>query len=119
MSFAWGALAGCIAAMIVSTLAAPYLVVPGWNTAQARRLPQVWPAAGRGEPFRSGGAQRRFGDCRGHAGRGVLGLYQLAFDISSWPVITISLAVHRSARRRLLTKTIVERCASTRLRSSG
>ena len=95
MSFAWGALAGCIAALIVSTLAAPYLVVPGWNTAQARQLLKYGlPLAG-ASLFALGVLNVDSAIVGATLGPSMLGLYQLAFDISSWPVITISLAVQR------------------------
>jgi len=38
ISIAWGALAGSAVALIVSTVVAPYFVLPGWDSRQARRL---------------------------------------------------------------------------------
>lgn len=95
MSFAWGALAGCIAAFIVSTLAAPYIVLPGWNAPHARKLLRFGlPLAG-ASLFALAVFNVDSAIVGATLGPVKLGLYQLAFNISSWPVITILLAVQR------------------------
>ena len=95
MSFAWGALAGCAVALIAATAAAPYVVLPGWNTAQARQLlrfglPLAWASL-----FGLGVLNVDSAIVGAVLGPAMLGLYQLAFNISSWPATTISLAVQR------------------------
>ncbi len=95
MSFAWGGLAGCIVALIASTVAAPYFVLPGWNSAQARQLIQYGlPLAG-ASLFTLGAINVDSAIVGATLGPAMLGLYQLAFNISSWPVTTISQAVQR------------------------
>jgi O-antigen/teichoic acid export membrane protein len=95
LSFAWGSLAGCAVALIAATVAAPHVTLPGWNTAQARQL------LGFGLPL-AGASLLALGVLNvdsaivGHTlGPAFLGLYQLAFNISSWPVSSISEAVGR------------------------
>jgi len=95
ISFAWGSVAGCTAALIAATLLAPYIVLPGWNTAQAREL------LGYGLPL-AGASLLTLGVVNVDSaivgatlGPAMLGLYQLAFNISSWPVNSISQAVQR------------------------
>ena len=95
MSFAWGALAGCAVALIAATAAAPYVILPGWNTAQARQLlrfglPLAWASL-----FGLGVLNVDSAIVGAVLGPAMLGLYQLAFNISSWPATTISLAVQR------------------------
>lgn len=95
MSFAWGALAGCVVAFIVCALAAPYAVVPGWNTARARQLLRYGlPLAG-ANLFGLGVLNVDSAIVGATLGAFMLGLYQLAFNISSWPVTTLSLTVQR------------------------
>jgi O-antigen/teichoic acid export membrane protein len=95
MSLAWGAIAGATVALIVCTVLAPSFIVPGWNTLQARRLLRFGlPLAG----------ANLFGLAVLNVdsvivgvtlGPVMLGLYQLAFNISSAPVGVISMAVQR------------------------
>ena len=95
MSFAWGGVAGCIVALIAATVAAPYFVLPGWNSAQARQLLQYGlPLAG-ASLFTLGAFNVDSAIVGATLGPAMLGLYQLAFNISSWPVTTISQAVQR------------------------
>lgn len=95
LSFAWGSLAGCAVALIVATAVAPHLILPGWNTAQARQL------LGFGLPL-AGASLLALGVLNVDSaivgatlGPAMLGLYQLAFNVSSWPVSSISQAVQR------------------------
>jgi PST family polysaccharide transporter len=97
ISFAWGSVAGCTAALISATVLAPFVVLPGWNTAQARQL------LGFGLPL-AGASLLTLGVMNVDSaivgatlGPAMLGLYQLAFNISSWPVNSISQAVQRIA----------------------
>jgi O-antigen/teichoic acid export membrane protein len=95
MSFAWGSLAGCTVALIVATVAAPMFVLPGWNTAQARQLLQFGlPLAG-ASLLTLGVFNVDSAIVGATLGSAMLGLYQLAFNISSWPVSSISQAVQR------------------------
>jgi O-antigen/teichoic acid export membrane protein len=95
MSFAWGSLAGCTVALIVATVAAPMFVLPGWNTAQARQLLQFGlPLAG-ASLLTLGVLNVDSAIVGATLGAAMLGLYQLAFNISSWPVSSISQAVQR------------------------
>ncbi len=95
MSFAWGSLAGCIVALIVAMVAAPMFVLPGWNTADARQLLQFGlPLAG-ASLLTLGVFNVDSAIVGATLGPAMLGLYQLAFNISSWPVSSISQAVQR------------------------
>ncbi len=95
MSFAWGSLAGCTVALIVATVAAPMFVLPGWNTAQARQLLQFGlPLAG-ASLLTLGVFNVDSAIVGATLGAAMLGLYQLAFNIASWPVSSISQAVQR------------------------
>jgi PST family polysaccharide transporter len=95
ISFAWGSLAGCAVALVAATVLAPNVILPGWNTAQARQL------LGFGLPL-AGASLLALGVLNvdsaivGHTlGPASLGLYQQAFTMSSWPVSTISEVVAR------------------------
>jgi len=95
ISFAWGSVAGCAAALIIAMVTAPHFILPGWNTAQARQL------LGFGLPL-AGASLLALGVLNVDSaivgatlGPGMLGLYQLAFNVSSWPVSSISQAVQR------------------------
>ena len=95
MSFAWGSLAGCIVALIVALVAAPMFVLPGWNTPDARQLLQFGlPLAG-ASLLTLGVFNVDSAIVGATLGPAMLGLYQLAFNISSWPVSSISQAVQR------------------------
>ena len=95
MSFAWASLAGSGVAMIVATVLAPYFVLPGWNRAQARQLLQFGlPLAG-ASLLTLGVFNVDSAIVGATLGPAFLGLYQLAFNISSWPVSSISQAVQR------------------------
>jgi O-antigen/teichoic acid export membrane protein len=95
ISFAWGSLAGCTVALITAVIAAPYVVLPGWNTRDARQLLQFGlPLAGAGL-LTLGVVNVDSAIVGATLGPAMLGLYQLAFNISSWPVSSISQAVER------------------------
>jgi len=95
MSFAWGGVAGSAVALIASMVASPYFVLPGWNGAQARQLVRYGlPLAG-ASLFTVGVVNVDSAIVGATLGPAMLGLYQLAFNISSWPVTTIAQAVQR------------------------
>jgi O-antigen/teichoic acid export membrane protein len=95
ISFAWGSVAGCTVAVIVATLTAPYIVLPGWNSRDARQLLQFGlPLAGAGL-LTLGIVNVDSAIVGATLGPAMLGLYQLAFNMASWPVSTISQTVER------------------------
>lgn len=95
MSLAWGALAGATVALIVCTVVAPSFIVPGWNTSQARRLLRFGlPLAG-ANLFGLGILNLDSAIVGITLGPAMLGLYGLAFNISSAPVSIIAMSVQR------------------------
>jgi PST family polysaccharide transporter len=90
MSFAWGSIAGNALALAVYAFAAPGFLKPGWNREQARKLLAFGiPLAGASllvlamldvDSIVVGAT----------LGPIQLGLYQIAFNISSWPVRSVS-----------------------------
>jgi O-antigen/teichoic acid export membrane protein len=95
ISFAWGSVAGCTVALIVASVAAPYVPRPGWNTQDARQLLQFGlPLAG-ASLLALGVLNVDSAIVGATLGAAMLGLYQLAFNISSWPVNSISQAASR------------------------
>ena len=83
ISFAWGSLAGCTVSLIILIVAAPYVVLPGWNTQDARQLLQFGlPLAGAGL-LTLGVVNVDSAIVGATLGPAFLGLYQLAFNISS------------------------------------
>jgi O-antigen/teichoic acid export membrane protein/O-antigen ligase len=95
MSFAWGSIAGNVVALGGCAIAAPGMLRPGWNREQARKLLSFGlPLAGASllvlamlntDSIVVGATLGPF----------QLGLYQIAFNISSWPVRVISEAARR------------------------
>jgi O-antigen/teichoic acid export membrane protein len=95
MSFAVGAVAGSTVATVLYFALAPYLVLPGWNAALARRLLRF------GLPL-AGAALLTLGVFNVDSmivgstlGPVLLGLYALAFNISNWPANVIMTAMGR------------------------
>jgi PST family polysaccharide transporter len=87
--------AGVSVGLIVVTILAPFVVLPGWNATQARELLRFGlPLAGASllvlAVFNVDSAI--VGAVRGAV---ALGLYQLAFNISSWPSRSISEIIRR------------------------
>ena len=83
ISFAWGSLAGCTVSLIILIVAAPYVVLPGWNTQDARQLLQFGlPLAGAGL-LTLGVVNVDSAIVGATLGPAFLGLYQLAFNMSS------------------------------------
>jgi PST family polysaccharide transporter len=95
MSFAWGSVAGNVAGLIGCGLSAPGLLRPGWNRAQAASLLRYGlPLAGASmlvllmlnvDSVVVGAT----------LGPVELGLYQIAFNISGWPVRAVSEVARR------------------------
>jgi O-antigen/teichoic acid export membrane protein len=86
---------GCTVAVIVATLTGPYIVLPGWNSRDARQLLQFGlPLAGAGL-LTLGVVNVDSAIVGATLGPAMLGLYQLAFNMSGWPVSTISQTVER------------------------
>jgi O-antigen/teichoic acid export membrane protein len=95
ISFAWGNLIGNIVTLVGATIAAPFLVFPGWARRQARELLQFGlPLAG-ASLLVLGTLNVDSAIVSATLGPAALGFYQLAFNISSWPVQSISAAARR------------------------
>ena len=95
ISFAWGSLVGNTVSFIILFVAAPYVVLPGWNTRDARQLLQFGlPLAG-ASLLTLGVVNVDSAIVGATLGPAMLGLYQLAFNMSSWPVSSISQAAER------------------------
>jgi O-antigen/teichoic acid export membrane protein len=95
IGFAWGSVAGCSVALVAALMLAPHFILPGWNTAQARKLLGFGlPLAGAGL-LMLGVVNVDSAIVGATLGPAMLGLYQLAFNVSSWPVTVISQAVAR------------------------
>jgi O-antigen/teichoic acid export membrane protein len=95
ISLAWGALAGSVVALIVSNAVAPFFVMPGWDNWQARRLLRFGlPLAG-ANLFGLAVLNIDSAIVAVTLGPAMLGLYQLAFGISSAPVGVIAMVVQR------------------------
>ena len=95
MSFAWGSVAGNVAALIGCCLAAPGTLRFGWNAEQARALLRF------GLPL-AGASLLALGVVNvdtmvvgATLGKVELGFYVLAFNMSGWPVRIISEAARR------------------------
>jgi O-antigen/teichoic acid export membrane protein len=95
ISFAWGSVAGCTVALVAATVAAPYLILPGWNTQHARGLLRFGlPLAG-ASLLLLGVFNVDSAIVGATLGPAALGFYQIAFNISSWPVNSILEAARR------------------------
>jgi O-antigen/teichoic acid export membrane protein len=95
ISFAWGNVAGNVVTLIGATIAAPFLVLPGWDRRRARELLKFgMPLAG-ASLLVLGTLNVDSAIVSATLGPAALGFYQLAFNISSWPVQSISAAARR------------------------
>ena len=95
ISFAWGSVAGCTVALIAATIAAPYFILPGWNREHARGLLRFGlPLAG-ASLLLLGVFNVDSAIVGATLGPAALGFYQIAFNISSWPVNSILEAARR------------------------
>ncbi|HEV2634826.1 MAG TPA: oligosaccharide flippase family protein [Actinocrinis sp.] len=90
MSFAWGSVTGNVVGLIGCAVCAPGMLRPGWNRAQARELLRF------GLPLAGASLLVLMMLNVDSAVVGVtlgpvsLGLYQIAFNMSSWPVRSVS-----------------------------
>jgi O-antigen/teichoic acid export membrane protein len=95
MSFAWGSIAGNVVALAGCAIAAPGFLRPGWDRAQARALLAF------GVPLAGASllvlAMLNVDSVVIGATLGPvqLGLYQIAFNVSSWPVRGVSEVARR------------------------
>jgi O-antigen/teichoic acid export membrane protein len=95
ISFAWGSVTGCTVALIAATFAAPYIIKPGWNMAQARKLLRFGlPLAG-ASLLLLGVFNVDSAIVGATLGPVALGFYQLAFNVASWPVNGVLEAARR------------------------
>jgi PST family polysaccharide transporter len=95
ISFAWGNLLGNVATLIGAVIAAPFFVLPGWDRSRARELLHFGlPLAG-ASLLVLGTLNVDSAIVSATLGPAALGFYQLAFNISSWPVQSISAAARR------------------------
>ena len=94
-SFAWGSVAGCLVALVVANIAAPYVVLPGWDSSLAPRLLRFGLPLGGASLLTLGVLNVDSAIVGATLGPVMLGLYALAFNISSWPVNSISQAIGR------------------------
>jgi len=95
MSFAWGSIAGSISSLIGSTMAAPGYLRFGWDAKQAKALLRFGlPLAGASLLVLTmiNVDSAVVGAILGPT---ALGLYQIAFNVSSWPVRSLSEAARR------------------------
>lgn len=90
MAFAWGSIAGNVVALVGCAIAAPGYLRPGWNKEDARKLLAF------GVPLAGASllvlAMLNVDSIVVGAVLGPvqLGLYQIAFNVSSWPVRSVS-----------------------------
>lgn len=95
MSFAWGAVAGNAVSLVGSALAAPGMLRFGWHAPDARALLRFGlPLAG-ASLLVLGVLNVDSAVVGATLGPTALGLYQVAFNMSSWPVRTVSEAARR------------------------
>lgn len=90
MSFAWGSVLGCVASLLVINWLTAPVVWPGWRSADARQLIRFGlPLAG-ASLLLLGVFNIDSAIVGATLGAAMLGFYQLAFNISSWPVVGIA-----------------------------
>jgi PST family polysaccharide transporter len=95
ISFAWGSVAGGIVTLVAATIAAPFVALPQWNTSQARQLLRFGLPLGGANLLMLGVFNVDSAIVGATLGPAALGLYQLAYNISSWPSRSISEATKR------------------------
>jgi O-antigen/teichoic acid export membrane protein len=95
ISFAWGATAGNTVELVAATLLAPVIILPGWNRSYARSLLRFGlPLAG-ASLLLLGVFNVDSAIVGATLGPAALGMYQVAFNMSSWPVNSILQAAQR------------------------
>jgi O-antigen/teichoic acid export membrane protein len=95
ISFAWGSVAGGVFTVVASTIAAPFVALPRWNMGQARKLLRFGLPLGGANLLILGVFNVDSAIVGATLGPAALGLYQLAYNISSWPSRSISEAAKR------------------------
>lgn len=95
ISFAWGSVTGCTVALIAATFAAPYIILPGWNTEQARKLLRFGVPLAGASLLLLGVFNVDSAIVGATLGPAALGFYQLAFNVASWPVNGVLEAARR------------------------
>lgn len=95
MAFAWGSLAGNIVALIGFALCAPDMLRFGWDRAQAVRLLRFGLPLASASLLTLGIVNVDSVVVSSVLGPAALGLYAMAFNMSSWPVRIVSDTVRR------------------------
>jgi PST family polysaccharide transporter len=95
MSFAWGGVAGNSVALVGCALAAPGFLRPGWDAAEARELVRFGAPLAAASLFVLAMLSVDSVVVGAMLGPVALGLYRIAFNMSSWPVRTLSEAARR------------------------
>lgn len=95
MSFAWGGVAGNAVALVGVAIAAPGFLKPGWNWEQAKELLRFGAPLAGASLFVLAMLSTDSAVIGAALGPVALGLYRIAFNMSSWPVRTISEATRR------------------------
>lgn len=90
ISFAYGAVAGGVVTLVGSTIAAPFVVLPGWKTSQVRKLLRFGLPLGGASLLILGVFNVDSAIVGATLGPAALGFYALAYNISSWPTRSIS-----------------------------
>jgi PST family polysaccharide transporter len=95
MSFAWGGVAGNAVALVGVAIAAPGFLKPGWDWEQAKELLRFGAPLAGASLFVLAMLSTDSAVIGVMLGPVSLGLYRIAFNMSSWPVRTISEATRR------------------------
>jgi O-antigen/teichoic acid export membrane protein len=95
MSFAWGSLAGNLVALAGFGLCAPGMLRFGWNTEQARRLMRFGLPLASASLLTLGIVNVDSVVVGSVLGPAALGVYAMAFNMSSWPVRMVSETARR------------------------
>lgn len=94
-SFAWGGVAGVMVALIGCGIAAPGYLRPGWDRATARELVRYGAPLAGASLFVLATMNTDSAVVGATLGPVALGLYRVAFTMSSWPVRAISETARR------------------------
>jgi PST family polysaccharide transporter len=95
MSFAWGSLAGNLVALVGFGLCAPSMLRFGWNRKQARRLLRFGLPLASASLLTLGIVNVDSVVVGSVLGPAALGIYAMAFNMSSWPVRMVSETARR------------------------
>ena len=94
-SFAWGGVAGVMVALVGCGIAAPGYLRPGWDRATARQLVKYGAPLAGASLFVLATMNTDSAVVGATLGPVALGLYRVAFTMSSWPVRAISETARR------------------------